>query len=289
VNTIKLENNSQIIAAVPMCVGFKPENSIVLMAFDKGKLIVSARFDIEDEVDAAIAFFVMKTVQYDPSYIAAVYDDESMDRWIELSDLGRLLVCHKGEWFAREHGAFTPVTVDPVEARFVEIAFGRVSPAETRTQLVSRIRGGDDKFDEYVIDADIAPLVGYQEALHKFSTGQYEWFAAYVQNIRVRDALLKTFLESPDQDDVIDKLIECVSRAQLTQVSMLCSLLGGVAYGNGQGAIANIAVDYGIENGVGLHASSLLMLLNTALSAAMPPQGWVEVVTSMDYATILAG
>ena len=90
--------------------------------------------------------------------------------------------------------------------------------------------------------------------------------AVGLQDVQARDAVAGLLLTRPDE--LLSLLLQVARQVTPPVDAPVCTLLGWVAYGRGDGALANVALDRALQ---GSPDYSLALLLRTCLDAGIPP------------------
>ena len=332
---MNIQTPRQLIAAIPHLVGFHPDNSLVLVAFDDDEISSFVRIDLPTIEGFAFPEILQKVAGTldNPHLVAIAYveaaefeaspkevttavsafsrycEDRSwpvLDLLLVTDSTWRSLMCTDDTCCPRSGHQLT----DAIPTTEVEFVVSGSSPFESRETLAERLAHrelGDQKqeFEKSFEDvkqqvernlaklemSNIADLVDeIMLELSRTSHGDYQYIARCavgIQNIRVRDGLLRQIYDNPAvRPCVRANLFEIVSLVPPQYVAASATVLAGCAWLDGNGALARIATDSALEAD---STYSLARLLDTALSHGIPPRVWSESLAAVSYEDCLAG
>lgn len=333
---MNIQTPRQLIAAIPHLVGFHPDNSLVLVAFDDDEISSFVRIDFPAESEVfvfpeilqrvigtldnphlvAIAYVEAQRFQSAPTQITDTaakvtkYCDERswpvLDLLLVTDSTWRSLMCTDGSCCPIEGHQLT----DEIPATEVDFVVAGSSPFASRETLAARLAHRElaeqkDEFDatfqevKQEVEKKLASLETSKIAhlvdeimlnLSKTNNCEFHFVARCavgIQNIRVRDGLLRQIFDNPAARSCVrSNLFEIVSLVPSRYVAACATVLAGCAWLDGNGALARIATDTALEAD---STYSLARLLDTALSHGIPPRVWSESLAAVSYEDCLAG
>ena len=333
---MNIQTPRQLISAIPHLVGFHPDHSLVLVAFDDDEISSVVRIDFPTEAESFVFPKILQRVigtLDNPHLVAIAYVDCEQDDLLELKVTQVTQVLHKfcetqswpvldllqvtnNTWrslmcndenccpvLGHELSASTPTTE-------IEFVIAGSSPFASRETLAARLAhrdlgDGKEDFDKDFLDVKkeveeklqsletigIAQVV--DEIFLELSKTSHVDFrhvarcAVGIENIRVRDGLLRQIFDNPEvRTCVRANLFEVVSLVPAGYVAASATVLAGCAWLDGNGALARIAIDVALEAD---STYSLARLLDTALSHGIPPRVWSDSLAAVSYEDCLAG
>lgn len=299
-----LNSPAQLVAGIPQLLGFTPDDSLIAVWLIDGSLLVTQRVDLDPALSSPSEFFgAIERGPASPDEVILVvwqqgertFDDRIAD-----------LVAHAEErwdvrdvlWVADQRWG-SLVCMDPeccpVAGRPIDLSLfpdlGNGTPASHRETLLVEckpegtermkpldphgIEGWRDKSIERIIAAYAEG--GFESPKHLTRAGRA------LHDIRVRDVILwHAALDlSPEECREAYGLASAVARAMHPDdAAPACTVAACLAWLAGDGARANIALDYAAASDRGY---SLMHLLQQSVSSALPPSSWVDAMSGLSY------
>ena len=332
---MNIQTPRQLLAAIPHLVGFHPDNSLIMVAFDDDEISSVVRLDFPEPPETFEFPIILKRVIStldNPHLVVVAYLDRPGDEIdnsvksvtqaingycdqhrLPILDLlhvtantWRSLMCDDESCcppLGHELSNSTPAT----EVNFVVAGSSPFASRETLAARLSHRNLGDKQEDfntqfeeiKMRVTEDLEPLetINVSELVDviflELSKSNHTNFkhvarcAVGLQNIRVRDGLLRQIYDHPEiRSSVRANLIDIVSLVPAAYIAACATVLAGCAWLDGNGALARIATDTALEAD---STYSLARLLDTALSHGIPPRVWSESLAAVSYEDCLAG
>ncbi len=316
---MNIHSPRQLVAAIPHLLGFQPQESCVIVAFDQENIEAIVRCDWQNVSASDVASLNAEIRKaHNPSVVVIAYRNEIVERHeldhvldvIEECSLLDLLMVSNGTWRSLmcEDSDCCPATGHALEDMVDEIAVDFVlagsAPFTSRESLeisiASRALSADEAHERdlaFDVSADQEQCDVSQEVLpwltsaifgHKYLTwSDMAKLCQHVQDFHYRDAVLRTLYDLPEKRLAARaQLIDLVGRAPKQFVPVLATVLAGCAWLDGNGAITRMAIDRALE------ADSdygLARLLDRALTFGVPPRVWAESLAAVSMDDCLAG
>jgi hypothetical protein len=311
---MEISSPRELIAAIPHLLGFNPDDSLVVVALDENQVHSAVRVDwpvsqavLEgsltryaeglDGQDLVLAFYTDSDVK-DYFDIERIFSHcEKLDVLLIHADRWKSLMCDDVECCPAEGREISRDTA-LLDAEFV---FGGSSPFASRDDLVA------------VLAPQVLSLSEREECLTAFGSlrdisehqTEVDWIGKLfvhhqiaswpeiaracqaLSDIRVRDALLRMAFDSINvRIDTREWLLHNICRIPDNYIPGAATLLAGVVWLDGNGALARIALDRALEADA---EYSLAQLLDTALTHAVPSRIWTESLEAVSYEDCLRG
>ena len=161
---------------------------------------------------------------------------------------------------------------------------------EVAKQIASMLKTGHSSKSDSSAEPRNTLIQQVLDSLAKFQSMtwiEHARLCKAVCDIRMRDGLLRTLFDRPQiRVQVRSQLMKEISRAQIANVPALATVLAGVAWLDGNGALATIAIERALDVDP---SYSLARLLNRAISHGVPPSVWADSLEAVSYQECLAG
>ena len=302
---VTLSGPAAMVANIPAMIGFTPTDSVVAVWLNDGSVLVTQRADLDDvlkqptgltgpmvkhQPDEVILLFWGLNERSDA--VAAVIDEAA-----DLSHVRDALWVKDGRWGSLM--CDDPFCC-PTEGHEIDPCLKAQElpepPASSRDDLLAEckpvgtermkpldphgIEGWRDKQIDRAVEA--WTVGGFESEKHLIRAGRA------LHDVRVRDTLLwhVTGLTVDQRRDAYD-LVATVARAMHPDdAAPACTVAALCAWLSGDGARANIAVDYALASVPGY---SLALLVQHALNTGMNPQSWIEAMDDLSYDDVRNG
>lgn len=314
--TVPLPAIADYLAAVPHLLGFEPQSSIVLSAFDAGRLVLTARIDhpATDDDGRQLVDVIERTLavagQHGASSVIVVMypGDESevgvdfvtrvcvsacADTRIELIDL---LVNLSANMFT------STMSGNDVVASLVApdalTAQGRAI-APTREHLGDVFDNGNpDPVVDVLFDSHVSPYSddrALEDALVMYLTSPLDVrlcpadvaaFALGIHKPTVREPAMVRIMTANDPqlvDQAVTRMITLVRDIPDFAAAPATALLGAFAWGSGDGAFADVAAVRAAKLRPGLPLASLV---STAARSGTHPEVFISVLLELPLSTL---
>lgn len=313
VDTAVLRSPGDLVANVPYLVGFYPNESIVAVWLKDGHVLVTQRADIEPSLNNPIEF-ISPILKHDPDEVVVIgYGDASSTELLEFVATARLhapeltirdvLWVRDGRW-----GSFMCTDPDccPPEGKEIDpglaselivlgsapVADRESIKAELEPQGTVRMKAVPktklEHWRDQSIEAFQTVVSTWGEGYSPDDVGVLRQIGRALHDIRVRDTILwdvnkMTVEEKNAAYDVIRSI--CVAMHP-NDAAPACSLAAVCAWTTGDGARANVALDFSYAADP---EYSLAVLLRTSLDAGLPPAAWSDSMASLSRADVRHG
>ena len=298
--TLTARTPEDVLAAIPVVLGFDPEHSVVMLTFG-GAETFHARVDLPGpgEVDGAVAQLLDPAVDHGVTRVVFVcYADDgptlrALVRTLR-RDFGRagievleVLRAHGGRWFVpgRSGGPPGGVPYDVSGHRFrAQAVVEGIVVHRSRGELEAMLRPRPDQVAEVARrvrhevpspPGEIADLVELRLAAGRFTTVELARVLLGIQEPVGRDVALQA-LSRDVAEQHVRLWTDAVQRAPDDLVPAPAAVLGLAAWLAGHGALAWCAVDrcQAVEPD-----HTLARLVAHALTHAVPPSAWPQAET----------
>lgn len=294
--TLRVSGPDALIRAVPYLLGFEPTESLVLMGLADGRVVVTARLDL-DESDGATVGHIANTFEKGgvTSMVAVTYSAHPVTDPADLpfAQTGRLVTVAMGlasiniadllyvtgerrwsymcsEACCPAEGIALPAEPLPFEAAAVAAGLSKVS---TREALADTIAPGEP-IDQELIDVHIdnpMPAAAIIEAIRadkELDDATLVRIASALLDFNERDAVWSAIDgDKMRERRVLQQLAVRLPETRLAAAPLL--LVGWSAWRAGDGAVANIAGERLLEADPGYTAGHLL---RTVLEMGVDPR-----------------
>lgn len=308
----------QLLATVPHLLGFHPADSLVLVVMNDAQIELVARFDLDGDVDVDLVRNTLRRVA-ESRYVVITYGATSRapspaDTVIaQLRDFLLLdsLCVKSGRWrsYLCEDPGCCPVdgreVDDEADPLVTSLITAGSAPFANREQVVAALAPATLTPDEQeargtVVTAAAAHGVPHDPSVDSFAAlldvltapAPHTWeqrMVAYnaLRDFRLRDALLRHLLDHDDQRvPVRSGLFGLAPYAPHDAQAPVATTLAGCAWLDGNGALAQIAIERALDADPGY---SLARLLDRALRHGVPPSVWADSLSAVTVDECLAG
>jgi hypothetical protein len=298
--TLQARTPEDVLAAVPVVLGFEPEQSLVMLTFG-GKENLHARVDLPppDEVDDGVAELLEPALLHEATRVLfVVYADDSRASRLAMRRLRRafgeagidvveVLRVHGGRWFAPGRPGAPPggVPYDVGDHRFrAQAVVEGIVVHRSRGELEELLHGRPDAVGEVSSAVrravpspagEIGDLVDLRLDAGRFSTPELARVLLGIQEQPGRDAAL-TAMSRDTATRHVRLWTDAVQRAPDELVGAAAAVLALAAWLAGHGALAWCAVDRSRAADPDLTLSGLVADL---LTRAVPPSAWSRVAS----------
>jgi Domain of unknown function (DUF4192) len=298
--TLQARTPEDVLAAVPVVLGFEPDDSVVMLTFG-GTETFHARVDLPppSEVDDAVAQLLEPALLHSAARVLfVVYADDGRAARLVMRrlrgafgragiDVVEVLRVHRGRWFApgRPGAPLDGVPYDVGDHRFrAQAVVEGIVVHRSRGELEQLLEGRADAMAEVgraVRRAlpsppdEIADLVDLRVDAGRFGTPELARVLLGLQEQRGRDAAL-TAMSRDAAVQHVRLWTDAVQRAPAELVAAPAAVLALAAWLAGHGALAWCAVDRSRAADPDL---SLTGLVADLLTRALPPSAWTQVAS----------
>jgi predicted nucleic acid-binding protein len=296
--TLTARSPEDVLAAVPVVLGFEPRDSVVMLTFG-GAETFHARVDLSPAVDEAVTLLLEPALQHRVARVLfVVYADEGPPTRAVTGRLRRaftqagievveVLRVHEGRWFAPGRPGAPPsgVPYDVGDHRFrAQAVVEGIVVHSSRAELEGLLRPRPEAVAELARAVrravpsppdEIADLVDARLEPGRFATAELARVLLGMTEPRGRDAAWAAM----SREVAVDHLrlwTDTVQRAPEELVAAPAAVLALAAWLAGQGALAWCAVDRCAEVEPD---NSLAGLVADALTRAVPPSAWTQVAS----------
>jgi hypothetical protein len=298
--TLRARTPEDVLAAVPVVLGFEPLESVVMLTFG-GTETFHARVDLPppSEVDEAVAQLLEPALLHSVTRVVfVVYADEGEAARVVVKRLRRafgradidvveVLRAHAGRWFApcRPGAAPGGVPYDVGDHRFrAQAVVEGIVVHRSRVELEELLHPRPDAVDEVSRAVrravpspagEIGDLVDLRLDAGRFSTPELARVLLGIQEQPGRDAAL-TAMSRDAATQHVRLWTDAVQRAPDELVGAAAAVLALAAWLSGHGALAWCAVDRSRAADPDLTLAGLVADL---LTRAVPPSAWARVAS----------
>jgi hypothetical protein len=306
-NAVTLSGPAAAVANIPAMVGFTPKDSVVAIWLKDGSVLVTQRADLIPCLNDPHSFFSPMRKHQPDEVILTFWTDKRIDSdddsvlsfieygkadvfvrdamWIANGRWGSL-VCDDSECCPPAGREIDPCLKaqelpDPIADR--DDLLAEVNPKGTERMKPldpHGIEGWRDKQIDRIIEA--WTVGGFESEKHVIRAGRA------LHDVRVRDTIAYLVCDlTPDQKRDAYDLAATVARSMHPlDAAPACTVAALLAWLSGDGARANIAIDYAQRCDPDY---SLAMLLSHSLAVGLPPSAWAESMSTLSYDDVRHG
>jgi hypothetical protein len=310
---VTLRGPATLVASIPTLLGFVPDQSVIAVWLKDGTILVTQRADLDPCLADPNSFFAPMRKHQPDELILVIWSDRSPDEdpqffdekveaFVEYAkadvEVRDALWVHRGAWGSL---VCNDPACCPPGGREIDYSLapelGKEAPLSHRETLLSECKPGGTTLmkplDPHGIegwrDKSIDRLLevwaedGFESDKHLTRAGRA------LHDVRVRDTILwyATTSLSPEEMSRAYDLVSCVARAMHpSDAAPACTIAAILAWQSGDGARANIALDYALVSDPGY---SLAQLVQHSLSVGLPPSAWQDSMSGLTFDDVRKG